>query len=100
MTSHPDEYLAHLADGHALSPHDPSGHKLEDVLHDLLGFLPCKPVFLRDVFNQGSQVSFSGTFFTAGVFATATSYTRRIVQPTAVIVAFALFAMHDKPTEY
>ena len=38
-----------------------------------------------------------GAFFTAGVFATTASYTRRIVQPTAVIVAFALFAMRDKP---
>jgi MFS-type transporter involved in bile tolerance (Atg22 family) len=41
--------------------------------------------------------TFGGAFFTAGVFATTASYTRRIVQPTAAIVAFALFAMRDNP---
>ncbi len=74
MTSHPDEYLAHLADGHALSPHDPSGHKLEDVLHDLLASFLASPFFCARYPTREVPVSFSGTFgsafFTTGVFAT------------------------------
>jgi len=62
------------------------------------------PFFSARYPTREAPVSLSGTFgdafLTAGVFATTTSYTRRIVQPTAATVAFALFAIRDKATEY
>ena len=63
--------------------------------------IPSRNFFWRRYPPIEAPVSLSGTldgaFFTAGVFATTSSSTRRIVQLMAAIVAFALFTMHDNP---